>query len=466
MKNLSIKEINKGLANKDFSAVEITESFLAVIKEKDKDINGFLEVNEDLAKEQAVLVDEKIKQGEKIEILSGVPFAVKDAILAKGFKCTAGSRILENYQAPYDATVVKKLRAQIAIILGKTNLDEFTMGSSTEHSAFKITKNPRDLTRVPGGSSGGSAAAVAAGECVFSLGSDTGGSIRQPASFCGIVGLKPTYGAVSRYGLIAHASSLDVIGPLAKNVDDVEIVFNAMKGKDEKDSTSSDYQLPATNYQLNNVIIGAPKEYFGEGLEKGTKEIIEGAIKKAERAGAKIEEISLPYSRYALPCYYIISTCEASANLARFDGIKYGLSKSAENLFDVYCQSRGAGFGKEVQRRIMLGTFALSSGYYDAYYLKAQKVRALIKQDFDRAFEKVNFIFTPVSPFLAFKVGEKIDDPLKMYLSDIMTVPISLAGLPALSLPAGDDNGLPVGLQIIGKPFDEQGIFQIAKFLE
>lgn len=467
MKNLTIRAIRAGLAKKEFSALEITQGFFSVIKEKDKEINAFLEINEDLAKQQAILIDEQIKRGEKLGLLAGAPCAVKDAILTFGFKCTAGSRILENYQAPYDATAVKKLRSQGAIILGKTNLDEFAMGSSTEHSAFKITRNPQDLSRVPGGTSGGSTAALSAGECVVALGSDTGGSIRQPASFCGVVGLKPTYGSVSRYGLISHASSLDVIGPLAKNVDDCQIVFEAIKGKDENDATSTDGgKIAPVMGALKDVIIGIPKEYFGEGLEKGTKDIIESAIKKAEKLGAKIEEITLPHSRYALPCYYIISTCEASANLARFDGIKYGLSREGGDLLDVYCQSRGEGIGKEAQRRIMLGTFALSSGYYDAYYLKAQKVRTLIKRDFDKAFEKVDFIFTPVSPFPAFKIGEKIDDPLKMYLSDIMTVPVSLAGLPALSLPAGLDNGLPVGLQIIAKPFNEVGIFQVAKVLE
>jgi len=368
--------------------------------------------------------------------------------------------------APYDATAVAKLKKQGAIILGKTNLDEFAMGSSTEHSAFQITRNPHDLARVPGGTSGGSASAVAANECVFALGSDTGGSIRQPASFCGVVGLKPTYGTVSRYGLIAHASSLDQIGPLAKTAEDCQIIFNTINGKDEHDATSVDADSSSVNVDLKNVKIGIPSEYFGEGLEKETRAIIEGVIKKAQKSWAENKEISLPHSKYALACYYLVATSEASANLARFDGIKYGLSQEATDLAEVYLKSRGHGFGSEVKRRIMLGTFALSSGYYDAFYAKAQKVRTLIKQDFDKAFEQVDFIFTPVSPFPAFKIGEKIDDPLKMYLSDVLTVPISLAGVPALSLPVGKDGHLPVGLQIISRPFNEKGIFQIAQQLE
>ena len=463
---LTIKEIHQHLLDKDFSAKELTEHYLSRIDKEEAKIAAFLSVSEDLAIEQAEAIDRKIQQGGDLPVLAGVPCAIKDVILVKGLTCTAGSRILENYKAPYDATSVAKLKEQGAVILGKTNLDEFAMGSSTERSAFKVTKNPHDLERVPGGSSGGSAAAVAADESVFTLGSDTGGSIRQPASFCGVVGLKPTYGAVSRYGLIAFASSLDQIGPFAKTVDDCEIVFEAIKGKDPKDSTSVESQFPISNFQFINAIIGIPKEYFGEGLEKGTREIIEKVIKKTEKAGAKVKEVSLAHSEYALSCYYLIATSEASANLARFDGIKYGFSQEGADLLDVYLKSRGQGFGPEVKRRIMLGTFALSSGYYDAYYLKAQKVRTLIKKDFDEAFKDVDFIFTPVSPFPAFKIGEKIDDPLKMYLSDILTVPINMAGLPALSLPVGKAEKLPVGLQIIGRPFEESGIFQVAKFLE
>ena len=463
---LSIKQIHQHLSQKDFSARELAEHYLGIIKKEEPKISAFLSVSEDSALEQADEVDEKIKQGQEISLLSGVPCAIKDAILVEGQKCTAGSRILENYLAPYDATCVAKLKKQGAIILGKTNLDEFAMGSSTEHSAFQVTKNPHDLARVPGGTSGGSAAAVAANECVFALGSDTGGSIRQPASFCGVAGLKPTYGAVSRYGLIAHASSLDQVGPLAKTTEDCQIVFDAIKGQDQYDATSAGADGSSVNLELKNVKIGIPQEYFGEGLEKETRQIIEQVIKKAEKAGAEIQKISLPHSKYALACYYLVATSEASANLARFDGIKYGLSRTAGDLAEVYCKSRGQGFGSEVKRRIMLGTFALSSGYYDAFYIKAQRVRTLIKQDFDKAFEQVDFIFTPVSPFPAFKIGEKIDDPLKMYLSDILTVPISLAGLPALSLPVGQDGRLPVGLQIVSRPFNEKGIFQIGQQLE
>ncbi|MDD5750532.1 MAG: Asp-tRNA(Asn)/Glu-tRNA(Gln) amidotransferase subunit GatA [Candidatus Pacebacteria bacterium] len=463
---LTIKEIHKSLLDRDFSARELAMHYLDRIRKEESEIAAFLSTSEDLALEQAEQTDKKIAAGEELPLLSGVPCAIKDVILVEGLLCTAGSRILENYKAPYDATSIVRLKSQGAVILGKTNLDEFAMGSSTEHSAFKITRNPHDLERVPGGTSGGSAAAIAADECVFSLGSDTGGSIRQPASFCGVVGLKPTYGAVSRYGLMAHASSLDQIGPLARTVQDCEAVFDAIKGRDPKDSTSAEYPSSSTGRGLNNAIIGVPKEYFGEGLESQTREIIEKAIKKAQKAGAKIKEISLPHSEYALSCYYLIVASEASANLARFDGIKYGSSEPAPDLLEVYSKSRGSGFGAEVKRRIMLGTFALSSGYYDAYYLKAQKARTLIKQDFVDAFKTVDFIFTPVSPFPAFKIGEKVDDPLKMYLSDILTVPISLAGVPALSLPVGKDGHLPVGMQIVGKHFDESGIFQISGQLE
>ncbi len=466
MENLTIKQVHRGLTDKQFSAVELAQSYLNRIKEKDKKINAFLEVSEAMALEQAKLVDKDISQGKQISPLAGVPYSIKDAILVKGLKCTAGSKILENYQAVYDATVIKKLKKQASVILGKTNLDEFAMGSSTEHSAFRATKNPHDLTRVPGGTSGGSAAAVASDQSVFSLGSDTGGSIRQPASFCGVVGLKPTYGAVSRYGLIAHASSLEQIGALAKTVGDCQLVFEAIAGRDKKDSTSVDLKKQKTKDKKQNITIGLPKEYFGEGIDREVREIIEQAIKKLEEQGAKVEEISLPHSKYALAAYYIICTSEASANLARFDGIRYGLSKTGKNLLEGYYRSREEGFGDEVKRRIMLGIFALSSGYYDAYYLKAQKVRTLIKQDFEKAFKKVDFILTPVSPFPAFKIGEKMDDPLKMYLADIYTVSINLAGLPAISLPAGKVKDLPVGLQIIAPAFNEPAIFSLAEQIE
>ncbi|NQU82521.1 MAG: Asp-tRNA(Asn)/Glu-tRNA(Gln) amidotransferase subunit GatA [Parcubacteria group bacterium] len=464
--NLTIEKIHKGLTGKKFSAQELTQHYLDTIQEKDKDIGAFLHITEKMALEQADVVDKAIANKEEISKMSAVPYAVKDAIMVKDVPCTAGSKILENYTAVYDATCIDKLKTKGAICLGKTNLDEFAMGSSTEHSAYKTTKNPHDLTRVPGGSSGGSAASVAANECIFSLGSDTGGSIRQPASFCGVVGLKPTYGAVSRYGLIAFASSLDQIGPFASNVEDCEIVFNAIKGIDKNDSTSVELKQENSKFDIKKVKIGIPKEYFAEGIDKEVKEVVEGMIEKAEKNGAKIEEVSLPHSKYALPCYYIVATSEASANLARFDGIKYGLSVKGKDLIDEYFKTKTQGFGDEVKRRIMLGSFCLSSGYYDAYYSRAQKVRALIRQDFEKVFKKVDFLFTPVSPFPAFKLGEKMDDPLRMYLADIYTISVNLAGLPALSMPAGKVGKLPVGLQIIGNHFTESKILQAGKFIE
>ena len=464
--SLTIKQLHQGLVKKDYSALELTDFYLEQIKEKDGQIGAYLQVEPEVARTQAMQADKALQQGQDINLLTGIPGAIKDAIMVKGFKCTTASRTLENYQAPYDATSVAKLRESSAVFLGKTNLDEFAMGSSTERSALKKTVNPRDYSRVPVGTSGGSAAAVAGGECVFALGSDTGGSIRQPASFCGIVGIKPTYGAVSRYGLIAHASSLDQVGSMAKTVEDCEIVFNTIAGKDEKDSTSIDFKFQISNFKLKNIRIGIPKEYFAEGIEPEVREAVMGTIKKLEKEGTAVQEISLPHTKYALPCYYIISTSEASANLARFDGIRYGFSKGQDNLASIYTQSRGHCFGPEVKRRIMLGTFVLSSGYYDAYYLKAQKVRTLLKQDFARALEQVDFILTPVSPFPAFKLGEKVEDPLKMYLSDIYTISINLAGVPAMSLPCGQASDLPVGLQIVSKPFNEAGIFNLAKTIE
>ena len=487
---LNVAQAHQGLTKKEFSSLELTRDFLDRIKKDEKKISAFLTITEELALLQAKKIDDLISTGEDIPVLAGIPLAVKDNILVEEVRATCASKILENYIAPYDATVVKKLKKLGAIILGKTNLDEFAMGGSTEHSAFFPTKNPYDLTRVPGGSSGGSAAAVAEDLCCYSLGSDTGGSIRQPASFCGVVGLKPTYGAVSRYGLVAFASSLDQIGPITKTVEDAKIVFEAISGKDEKDSTSVEFpKIENCKLKIENLRIGVPKEYFVEGMDKEVEKIINEAIKKFGNLVAKIEEISLPHTKYALPTYYLIATSEASANLARYDGIKYGLSKSKiKNLLDVYLQSRADGFGDEVKRRIMLGTYALSAGYYDAYYLKAQKVRTLIKEDFDRAFQKVDVIFTPTSPTPAFKIGEKIDDPLLMYLADIFTVSVNLVGLSAISMPVGfveslprttfQKNslekrstkkvvaGLPVGLQIIGKPFEENRILDIGRVLE
>jgi len=479
---LTITQAHEKLVNREISAIELTEAFLTRINKLDKEIAAFLSVFKDSAISQAKEIDNQISQGQEISMLAGIPLAVKDNILIEGEKCTAASKILENYVAPYDATCIKKLKETGVVFLGKTNLDEFAMGSSTENSAFKITHNPQDLSRVPGGSSGGSAAAVKAKECISALGSDTGGSIRQPASLCGIVGLKPSYGRVSRYGLIAFASSLDQIGPLTKNIEDAKIVFDVISGKDELDSTSvekpklqtTNYKLqtqPAgqANYKLQTIKIGVPKEYFREGIEPEVEKVIKKFIQKIEKEGAKIEEISLPHTKYALPCYSLIAASEASANLARYDGIRYGTPNTeheTSNLLDAYLKTRGEGFGDEVKRRIMLGTYALSSGYYDAYYLRAQKVRTLIKKDFQKAFQEVDVILTPTSPFTAFKIGERAKSALSMYLADIFTVSINLAGLPALSMPCGEVQGLPVGLQIIGKSFREDEIFEVGSFFE
>ena len=469
LSQITINKIHKGLLEKEFSAVELVEGFFSEIDSKDSEIFSYLSLNKEKALSQAGEVDKLISQGEGIPLLAGVPFAVKDNILVEGLKCTAGSKILEDYLAPYNATVIERLLNQKAIILGKTNLDEFAMGASTEHSAFGPTHNPHDLERVPGGSSGGSAAAVAADLASFALGSDTGGSIRQPASFCGVVGLKPTYGSVSRYGLIAMASSLDQIGSLAKTVEDAEIVFEAIKGKDKMDSTSVELlEEGGSELVIKGLRIGIPKEYFGQGLDSELEKVVKRSIEKFEKEGARIEEISLPHcTDYALATYYIIMPSEASSNLARYDGIKYGFSdKEATDLKEVYSFSRQKGFGKEVIRRIMLGTFSLSSGYYDAYYLRAQKVRTLIRKDFKEAFDKVDVILSPTTPSTAFKIGEKLADPLSMYLSDILVAAVNLAGLPALSVPCGEVGNLPVGLQIIGKPFEESKILKLGKIFE
>ena len=463
--DLTIKQAHEGLKNGDFTSVDLTKAYLENIKKFDGEINAYLLVDEAGALSQAKEADEKIKTKE-FGILCGIPCVIKDAILVKDLKCTAASKILENYVASYDATVIEKLKKEGAVILGKANTDEFTMGASGENSAFGVTKNPNDKTRVAGGSSSGSAAAVAANMAVYALGSDTGGSIRLPSSFCGITGLCPTYGSVSRYGLIAHASSLDQIGPMAKNVEDAEIVFKAISGRDKMDATSVDYNYKEEKISLEGLKIGIPKEYFAEGLDQEVEKVIRGAIKKAEDAGAEIVDINLPNSKYAIACYYIIVPSEASANLARFDGIRYGLSEKGEDLLDVYLKSKGHGFGSEPKRRILTGTYCLSSGYYDAYYKKAQEVRQLIRQDFTDAFGRVDLIFCPVSPFPAFKIGEKADDPLSMYLVDAYTGSMKLAGLPGLSLPAGKIGDLPVGLQIIGNHFEENKILAIAKELE
>ena len=489
LKNLTIKKFAEGLRNKKFSAFEITKEFFGYIEEEDKNVDAYLRLSKNSALERANKVDVEITKGKELNILAGAPLAIKDNILIEGELCASGSKILENYKASYDATVIKKLKQAGAIFLGKTNMDEFAMGSSTENSAFKTTKNPRDLERVPGGSSGGSAAAVAADMCVAALGSDTGGSIRQPAGFCGIVGLKPTYGAVSRYGLIAMASSLDQIGPLTKTVEDAEILFNAIKGKDSLDSTSvesSKFQVSSFKFQdLKSLTIGLPKEYFATpdfafdevdggrvgGMSKEVVLAMQEVIKSLKSLKIEFKEISLPHTKYALSCYYIIMPAEVSANLARFDGIRYSRASSskfkASSLKDIYFKTRGEGFGDEAKRRIMLGAFVLSSGYYDAYYAKAQKVRRLIKEDFEKAFKEVDLILTPVSPTPAFKIGEKTEDLLLMYLSDIFTIPLNLAGLPGMSIPVKNlKSELPVGFQLIAKPFHENDIFEVGKFYE
>ena len=461
IKKLTIKDTIKAFKEKEFSSEELRREFLKSIKKENKELNAYLSVFEKEA------LNEK-NDG----VFSGVPCAVKDNILIEDTICTAGSKILGNYVSTYDATVIKKLREAGAVFLGKTNLDEFAMGSSTENSAFGPTKNPHDLTRVPGGSSGGSAAAVAAGLAVFALGSDTGGSIRFPASFCGVVGLKPTYGRVSRRGLMAMASSLDQIGTLTKNVYDAALVLNIIAGRDEFDSTTVMGKVPdytdGIDKSIKGLKIGVPKEYFGEGLDDEVKNSINKAISKLQNLGAEIIDISLPHSEYALAAYDIIMPCEASANLARYDGIKYGFSEAGKvnNLLDVYLGSRGNGFGEEARRRIMLGTYALSAGYYDAYYRKAQQIRTLVKNDFDEAFKKVDVIIGPTAPTVAFKLGEKTADPLEMYLSDIYTVAINLAGVPAISIPCGFINKLPVGLQIIGRHFDEATILRVGHNFE
>ncbi len=453
------------MKNGEISAVELSGSYIKNIKEKNKNLNAYLEVFED-ALDEAKKIDEK-KDYDKP--LSGVPFAIKDNILIKNKICSAGSKMLENYKASYDATVIEKLRDAGAIILGRTNMDEFAMGASTENSAFGPTRNPHDLERVAGGSSGGSAAAVATDMALVALGSDTGGSIRQPAGFCGVVGLNPTYGSVSRNGLIAMASSFDQIGPITKNIEDAEIIFNVIKGKDAMDSTS--IELSAISYQPARwqgglsvkLRIGLLK-YDRSGVDEEINNTLDNAVEKLKNLGHKIKEIDLPYIKYSVPCYYILVPAEVSANLARFDGVKYGLFKEGENLLDDYMETRAVGFGKEVRRRIMLGTYVLSAGYYDAYYGRAQKVRELIKGDFKKIFEDIDVILSPVSPTTAFKIGEKASDPLQMYLEDIFTAPAKLAGVPAISIPSGKSkSGLPIGIQFIAPWFREDLLFSLSK---
>jgi aspartyl-tRNA(Asn)/glutamyl-tRNA(Gln) amidotransferase subunit A len=464
---LTISQAHKLLKEKKLSSVELTKASLAHLDKVENKVRACVTTCQDVALEQAKAADKAISSG-KIKPLTGIPALIKDVICTRGIKTTCSSKILENFVPPYDATVIKKLKSENAVILGKTNMDEFAMGSSTENSAFFPTRNPWDINRVPGGSSGGSAAAVATDEAIYALGSDTGGSIRQPAGFCSVVGLKPTYGRVSRFGLVAFASSLDQIGPITKDVSDCALVLNTIAGHDQQDSTSAPQPVPdftkSLNPDIKNLRIGIPKEYFVDGMQPEVRASIEAAIKKLQEMGAKVDwEASLSLTRYALAVYYIIAPSEASANLARYDGVKYGFSyQDTTNMWEAMEKTKQFGFGAEVKRRIMLGTYALSAGYYDAYYLKAQKVRTLIIREFKEAFEKYDALVTPTSPTVPFKLGEKVDDPIQMYLSDVCTLPINIAGLPAISIPAGFADGLPIGLQIIGKPFDEETILHIA----
>lgn len=469
--SLTIHEAQQKLRAGEISSLELTESVLQRIAEVEEKIGAYICVQEDLALQMARFADERRATGEDHPLL-GIPLGIKDSIITRGVPTTVGSAILQNYVPPFDATAVARLRQAGAVFLGKTNTDEFTMGSSTEYSAFHPTRNPWDLRRVPGGSSGGSAAAAAVDEAIGALGTDTGGSIRQPASYCGIVGLKPTYGRVSRYGLIAHGSSLDQIGPLTKDVEDAAMLLGCLAGHDRRDSTSLDAPVP--NYvaemkqgdDLKGLKIGVPKEYFIEGLEAGVETSVRAAIDQLAELGAEIVEVSLPHTRYGIPAYYLISTAEASSNLSRYDGVRYGLHRNGKDMWDTFRQTRQAGFGPEVKRRIMLGTYALSAGYYDAYYLKAQQVRTLLRRDFERAFEEVEVMVSPTAPAVAFELGAKVDNPLQMHLTDVFTVTLNLAGNCGISIPCGFSEGLPVGLQIIGPALGESIILRTAYLYE
>jgi len=464
---LTIHEAHGLLKDKKISSVELTKACLKRVKEVEPKVKALVTLTGEAALKQAEKADKLIAKGD-INPLTGVPVVIKDVLCTRGVRTTCSSKMLENFVPPYDATVVEKLNALGAVSIGKANMDEFAMGSSTEHSAFFATHNPWDLDRVPGGSSGGSAVAVASDEGIYALGSDTGGSIRQPAGFCSVVGLKPTYGRVSRYGLVAFASSLDQIGPLTKDVTDCAIVLNAIAGFDNRDSTSVPDPVPdytkSLKADLKGLKLGVPKEYFVAGMQAEVEKALNDAIKTLEGLGAKVDrEVSLPSTPYALAAYYIIAPSEASANLARYDGVKYGFAyRDTDSMWDAMEKTRQLGFGEEVKRRIMLGTYALSAGYYDAYYLKAQKVRTLIRREFDQAFEKYDALITPTSPTVPFKLGEKLDDPVQMYLSDVCTLPINIAGVPGISIPAGFGDGLPIGMQIIGKPFGEEAILRVA----
>ena len=465
---LTIHEAHKLLKQREISALELTQSVLKRIAEVEDKVHACVTIAEDIALKEAEKVDDYIKTAAEVAPLAGIPALIKDVICTKGIRTTCGSKMLENFIPPYDATVIAKLKAQKAVIVGKTNMDEFAMGSSTEHSAFFPTHNPWDLDCVPGGSSGGSAVAVSTGEAMYTLGSDTGGSIRQPAGFCSVVGLKPTYGRVSRFGVVAFASSLDQVGPITKDVTDCALVMNAIAGHDPRDSTSVPHAVPDYRRHLipdiKGLKLGIPREYFVEGMQNEVGAALEAAINRLEELGAEVDrDVSLPHTKYALAAFYILAPSEASANLARYDGVKYGFSEpNANNVIETTEKTRQFGFGAEVKRRIMLGTYALSAGYHDAYYLKAQKVRTLIKQEFDRAFERYDALVTPTSPTVPFKLGEKLEDPVQMYLCDICTLPINIAGIPAISIPAGFAGNLPIGMQIIGKPFSEETLLRIA----
>jgi aspartyl-tRNA(Asn)/glutamyl-tRNA(Gln) amidotransferase subunit A len=465
---LTITEARALLDRGAITAVELTQACLDRIVAVDNQVRAFLAIDDQAALEQARAADEQlqaVRKGAAAPPLLGIPLAIKDVISTEGLTTTCGSRMLEDYVPPYDATAVARLKQAGAVLLGKTNCDEFAMGSSNENSAFFPVRNPWDLERVPGGSSGGSAAAVAAGEAPGALGTDTGGSVRQPAAFCGVTGLKPTYGRVSRYGLVAFASSLDQIGPFARTVRDCAILLGAIAGPDPLDSTAAPVPVPdylaALTGELRGLRVGVPREYFVAGLDPEVEAPIRAAIEVLREGGAEVVEVSLPYTKYALPVYYIIAPAEASANLARYDGVRYGLRVPDETYWDELEKTRGAGFGAEVRRRIMLGTYALSAGYYDAYYRRAQQVRTLIRRDFQQVFEQVDILAAPTSPTVAFRLGEKTDDPLAMYLADIFTLPISLAGVPGLVVPCGFSDGLPVGLQLIGRPFDEATLLRV-----
>jgi aspartyl-tRNA(Asn)/glutamyl-tRNA(Gln) amidotransferase subunit A len=465
---LTVHEAASLLARRQVSSLELTRAVLDRLGQVEGHLNAFVTLTPELALEQAREADQRLARGEGVTPLTGIPAAIKDVICTRGVRTTCGSRMLENFVPPYDATVVQRLKAAGLVMVGKTNMDEFAMGSSGENSYFGPTRNPWDLERVPGGSSSGSAAAVAADACLYALGSDTGGSIRQPAALCGIVGLKPTYGRVSRYGLVAFASSLDQIGPMTKDVTDAALVLGAIAGHDPHDSTSAPVEVPdytaALVPDLKGLRLGVPREYMGEGVEEGVRKAVEEAIARLGELGAEVDwEVSLPSTPYALACYYIIAPSEASANLARYDGVKYGYSYTeGDSMWENMERTRQFGFGAEVKRRIMLGTYALSAGYYDAYYLKAQRVRTLIRREFEAAFQRCHALVTPVSPTPAFRLGEKVADPLQMYLSDVFTIPVNIAGLPAISVPCGFSQGLPVGLQVIGRPFDEPTVLRVA----